>query len=175
MTLSCTRPPVLHTGPRAVRAADPRVAKVELPEAFYLPAGDGRYLATRATESPWDVASQHGGPPAALLATCIEQAGGGPDRRLSRMTLEFLGPVPRRECQVETHVARPGRRVAMTEAVMSFDGKSAVLARAWHIAVETEQVRPVPPALSRAGIPELPPQAGGHPLPLRPEWGYGMA
>jgi hypothetical protein len=143
------------------------------PEAFYLPAGEGRYLATEATESPWDHHSQHGGPPAALLATCIEAAAGAPGMRLSRITVEFLRPVPRRECVVEARVARPGRRVAMTDASMTFDGEVAVLARAWHIAVGNEQSRPVPPALG--ATPELPPPVDGDPWPLLSAWGYGKA
>lgn len=143
------------------------------PEAFYEPAGDGCYRPTAATESPWDAESQHGGPPAALLATCIERAGGGAGLRLTRVTVEFLRAVPRRECVVETRIVRPGRRVAMTDASMSFDGEPAVLARAWHVAVQDEPTRPMAAALT--DTPELPPPVEGDPFPLLSAWGYGKA
>jgi hypothetical protein len=159
--------------PEATAGAGNKVGEVPPPEAFYLPAGDGRYLPTRATESPWDADSQHGGPPAALLGACIERTTGAPGLRLSRITVEFLRPVPQLECTVETHIARPGRRVAMTEATLSVDGVPAVLARAWHVAVEEEATRSVPPALSE--VPALPPPVDGDPFPLLSEWGYGKA
>ena len=143
------------------------------PEAFYLPAGDDRYLPTRATESPWDADSQHGGPPAALLGRCIERVAGAPGLRLSRITVEFLRPVPQAECTVEALV-RPARpAAAMSEATLSSDGSPAVLARAWHIAVEDEALPPVPPALSE--VPGTPPPTHEGPFPLLSEWGYGKA
>jgi hypothetical protein len=156
-------------------------------DAFYLPAGEGRYLPTEATGSPWDDASQHGGPPAALLATCIDRLTGNPQLRLSRMTVEFLGAIPRRELAVEAHQTRPGRRVAMTDAALKIDGEPVVLARAWHIAVGG----PVPEVASRASDPSAeaegtvavpatlaPPIPPEQPLSMQPRlqaWEYGRS
>ena len=102
-------------------------------EAYYLPRGNGRYEPTRATQSPWDPKAQHGGPPAALLAHVIDQAVEG-TMRIGRISLDFLGPIPLREVVVEVSTIKPGRRVHLTEATMSVDGRAAVIARAWHIA-----------------------------------------
>jgi hypothetical protein len=103
------------------------------PVAYYLPRGNGRYEPTRATESPWDRKAQHGGPPAALLAHVIDQTVEGP-LRIGRISVDMLGPIPLREVVVEVSVIKPGRRVHLTEARMSVDGRVAVTARAWHIA-----------------------------------------
>jgi hypothetical protein len=101
----------------------------EGPEAYYLPRGNGRYEPTWATESPWDRKAQHGGPPAALLAHVIDQAVEGP-LRISRISVDILGPIPLREAVVEVSPVKPGRRVQLTEARMMVD----VTARTWHIA-----------------------------------------
>ena len=103
------------------------------PEAYYLPRGDGRYEPTRATESPWDRKAQHGGPPAALLAHVIGQTVEGP-LRIGRISVDILGSIPLRETAVEVSLIKPGRRVQLTEARMIVDGRTAVIARAWHIA-----------------------------------------
>jgi hypothetical protein len=103
------------------------------PQAYYLPRGNGRYEPTRATESPWDRKAQHGGPPAALIAHVIDQTVPG-TMRIGRISLDFLGSIPLREVVVDVSPIKPGRRVQLTEARMSVDGRVAVTARAWHIA-----------------------------------------
>src|SRR6266700_6799844 len=93
--------------------ADRRTSQIvpsEEPEAYYLPRGNGRYVPTRATESPWDRTAQHGGPPAALLAHVIDQTVEGP-LRIGRISVDILGSIPLREAVVEVSVIKPGRRV----------------------------------------------------------------
>jgi hypothetical protein len=141
--------------------------------AYYLPRGNGRYEPTKATESPWDRRAQHGGPPAALLAHAIDQTA---ERamRIGRISVDFFGPIPLSEVVVETFPIKPGRRVQLTEAHMSVDGRVAVTARAWHIATGNtppasvqEQIRPTSVPSSKT------PQhfyAG-----LSDDWGYGRS
>ncbi|WP_304454693.1 thioesterase family protein [Nocardiopsis sp. YSL2] len=140
------------------------------PEAFYLPLDDQTYEPTAATESPWDSRAQHGGPPSALLGHVIDQAV-GPGLRLGRISVDFLAPIPRLPARVELTTLRPGRQVHLTQADMIIDGRTAVTARAWHIATG-----PTPPV---HGEPVAPP-----PLPAPSEedlfagrtgWGYGQA
>ena len=100
----------------------------EVPEAYYLPRGDGRYEPTLAAESPWDGSAQHGGPPAALLAHVIGQTVEGP-LRVGRISVDMLGPIPLREAVVEVSTMKPGRRVRLTEARMIVDGQVAVRVR----------------------------------------------
>lgn len=143
-----------------------------LPEAFYLPAGEHRYEPTYATMSPWDADSQHGGPPAALLATCIDELAGGPGLRVARVTVDFLRPIPRRECTVEVAITRPGSRVRKSEATMSVAGEVVVHASAWHIATGEP-----PPALGVHDevAPPLPDEQPQVYFATLGRWGYGEA
>ena len=144
----------------------------DVAEAYYLPRGNGRYEPTRATESPWDSRAQHGGPPAALLGHVIAAAVGGP-LRIARLSADFLGPIPLREVAVEVSAVKPGRRVHLTEARMSVDGRIAVTARAWHVAIGDG---PRPPAPEQGAPPPVP----SKPAPQRfypglDDWGYGRS
>jgi hypothetical protein len=132
--------------------------------SFYQPLGDDHYAPTVSTESPWDGAMQHGGPPAALLGHLLRLDG----LRLARISVDFLGPIPRREFRVETSPIKPGRLTALNEARMVIDGRVAVTARAWHIAPG-----PQPPAVTTTvPVAPLPDEADTF---GRPEWGYGRA
>jgi hypothetical protein len=143
------------------------------PSAYYLSLGDGRYEPTRATESPWDATAQHGGPPAALLAHAVDQTVEGA-MRIGRISVDFLGPIPLREVVVEVSPVRPGRRVCLTEARMSVDGRVAVTARAWHIATGNQ-----PPGSGEEQVVPPPVPAGlatQHFFPgLDENWGYGRS
>ena len=132
--------------------------------SFYQPLGDDRYAPTEFTESPWDSTMQHGGPPAALLGHLLRLDG----LRLARISVDFLGPIPRREFRIEVSPLKPGRLTALNEARMMVDGRVAVTARAWHIAPG-----PQPPVVTEpAPVPPLPPteDAFGD-----GSWGYGRA
>lgn len=108
-----------------------------LPEAFYLRDGDGVYRTTSAAQGPWDPGTQHGGPPAALLATAIEEQTARPDLRVARVTVDFLGPIPLGVLNVTVKILRPGRRVQLAGAELTHDGKLVAVARTWQHAVAT--------------------------------------
>ena len=115
--------------------AEPSTA--DAPEAFYEAAGEG-FDSTVLTRGPWDGASQHAGPPAALLGREIEMCAGIGEgvahRHVARVTFEILRPVPIARLRVEAEVVRPGRRVDMVEATLSDDdGEPLVRARAWRM------------------------------------------
>ena len=152
----------------------------ELPPAYYLPLGDARFEPTEATMSPWDHASQHGGPPTALLTACLDDAFGRPAMRVARISMDFLGPVPRAEVRVQTSLLRPGKRTQLSEATLWAGDRAVAVARVWHLAaaaaasvgsaasVEAEAAdSPVP-----ADLPAPQPQRyfGGD-----SDWGYGRA
>ncbi len=140
----------------------------ETPEAFYLPLGEGRFAPTRATESPWDHSAQHGGPPSALLGH-LAAAAAGPGQRVARVSVDFLGPIPRRELTVEVSPVRPGRLIALTEARMLVDGRAAAVARVWSLATG-----PRPPVASEPAPPPALPPAADTPdqvLPHLTDWG----
>src|SRR4051794_39242273 len=96
--------------------------------AFYRPLGEGRYESTPHTAGPWDPASQHAGPPAALLGRELERCSPREGTLLARISYEILGPVPVGELSVSARVARPGRTVELLEAVLEADGRPAVSA-----------------------------------------------
>src|ERR1700761_6861399 len=106
----------------------------ELPPAYYLPLGEDRFEPTVATTSPWDDGAQHGGPPTALLADCLDQAFGRPELRVARISMDFLGPVPRTPVQVRTELLRPGRRTQLSQAALWAGDRQVATARVWHLA-----------------------------------------
>ena len=139
-------------------------------EAFYEPLGRGRFAATGHTSGPWDVRSQHAGPPAALLGRALERCAPRPDTLLARVTFEILGPVPVAEVEVESRVARPGRTVELLEAELRAGGRTVMTARAWRLPVTTS-----PDAGPRGEAP-----GASAPLPDEPtepphDFGYGHA
>jgi hypothetical protein len=139
-------------------------------DAFYEPLGDGRYQPTRATESPWDSGAQHGGPPAALLGHLIDQTID--DRlRLARLSIDFLGAIPREELTVSVTPIRPGKRISLAQAEMTVGERTVAVARTWHIATG-----PRPPIDDQAtSAPPLPPAQPQRDFFGIPDWGYGRS
>ena len=130
-------------------------------ECFYLPAGDGTWLATAHTTGPWDARAQHGGPPSALLGRAIQRCAPRDDMIVARFTCDTLGAIPVGEIGVQARLARPGRSVELLEAVATAGGREVARAAAWRV------LRPespaVPPRFATApGLPEAaPPIAPG--------------
>ena len=156
----------------------------ELPPAYYLPLGDDRFAATEATMSPWDHASQHGGPPTALLTACLDDAFGRPAMRVARISMDFLGPVPRVEVRVQTSLLRPGKRTQLSEATLWAGDRAVAVARVWHLAAAAAAApvgtAPADDAVQAASSP-VPEDLPG-PQPQRyfggandSDWGYGRA
>lgn len=134
------------------------------PDAFFVPAGSGRWRATPMTQGPWREGEAHGGPPSALLVRELGRVApeGG---RLARISVDFLRPVPVAELEVRSRSVRPGRNVALLEAVLSAAGQDVLSARAWWMRAGGPGVpaspleRPqLPPA---AGIPSWQPEGAG--------------
>jgi hypothetical protein len=135
-------------------------------EAFFLPDGDGRFVATELTRGPWDPGTQHAGPPSALLGRAVELCQPRDDMQVARVTVEILQPVPIAPLHVSAEVIRPGRRVELVGASLSSGGKEVMRATAWRI--RTAPVEAVP---DHAVTP--PPPEEGHGLPFFPS-GYDV-
>ena len=131
--------------------------------AFFEPAGDGAFVATPATAGPWTPDAQHGGPPSALAARALERHEPTPGQRLARVTVDILRPVPLAKLTVRTRTVRPGRRVALLEAVMEADGQEVLHARGWRIAIPDGEVPAIPGDVAPPGLPD----AGGLQVPPR--------
>jgi hypothetical protein len=104
-------------------------------QAFYVPRGDNRFIATQNTRGPWAPDAQHGGPPAALLGRAIENVGGD-GMFVARCTFDILRPVPITELEVDARVVRPGKKVQLVEASLSSDGELVMRATSWLIRTE---------------------------------------
>jgi len=106
------------------------------------------------TAGPWGPDSQHGSPPAALMARAIERLEPGPERVIGRFTMELLGPVPVGPLSVEAEVTRPGRNVELCEASLYDEtrGRAVARAAAWRFPVSNQGPRPegAPPSHSPA-------------------------
>jgi hypothetical protein len=102
-------------------------------DSFFVPLGEGRWLATPHTAGPWDPATQHGGPPSALLGRAIERCAPRDDMIVARFTCEILRAIPVGELQVTARLARPGRSVELLEAVASAAGREVARAAAWRV------------------------------------------
>jgi hypothetical protein len=77
-------------------------------DAFFVPDGDA-WVATTHTRGPWSPAHQHGGPPAALIAHVVEAAA--PEFAVTRLTVDFLRPVPIDRLRVRVEPLRVGAKV----------------------------------------------------------------
>lgn len=129
-------------------------------DAFYVPDGDGGFVSTELTRGPWDDASQHAGPPAALLTRALERAGEPDGRRVGRVTVEILGPVPIAPLTASARVVRPGRGVELVEGELSGPDGEVMRARAWRL---------------RAAPIDLPEDLPEHPAPPGPQTGSPSA
>ena len=146
-----------------------------MPDAFYIPDGDGdRFISTELTRGPWDPNSQHAGPPAALIGRQVELHPGISDGQVGRMTFDILKPVPIAPLQVQVETLRPGRSVELLCAtLLDDDGNELVRATAWRL--RTQDVD-LPPDLPRSPAP--PPPARGEPkdfFPTGQDVGYHTA
>lgn len=104
----------------------------DLPEAVYLPLGEGRFESTEWSRGPWDPNGQHAGATVALLAHSMERHDLGdadPDRVLmARLTTDLVRPAPLAALDVAVRTVRAGRRAHWLEGTLSAEGKEVARA-----------------------------------------------
>jgi hypothetical protein len=144
-----------------------------MPEAFYLPDGEDRFLATELTRGPWDPRSQHAGPPAALLGRAVERLGDRADLHTARVTFEIMRPVPIGALQVAARRLRDGRNVELVEASLAAGGVEVM--RAVALRIRGAEL-PLPPGLREPRRLDGPGQGRQEPFfPTGQEVGYHTA
>lgn len=74
------------------------------------------FVPTRFAGSPWTPGAIHGGPPAGLIARCIEQYVADPEMQLARLTVDLFRAVPSEPLRVEVETVRGGRRIHVVQA-----------------------------------------------------------
>ena len=144
-----------------------------MPDAFYLPDGGGRFVATELTKGPWSPAAQHAGPPAALLGRAVERLGDRSDLHTARVTFEIARPVPLGTVEVAARRLRGGRSVELVEAILRAAGTEVM--RATALRIRTTEL-PLPGGLAQG--PRLPGPERGRQVPFFPtgqEVGYHTA
>ena len=101
-------------------------------------AADPVYEASELTGSIWGPDLQHGSPPLALLTREIERLIAGSDQRITRLSLDILGPIPVAPVRVRAWVQRPGRRIRLLEAEMRARDDDRPVARlsSWALATD---------------------------------------
>ncbi len=52
---------------------------------------------------------------------------------LARLTVDFLGPVPRADCEITVEVVRPGKRIELLRADYRVQGRVVLSAQAWRL------------------------------------------
>lgn len=103
-------------------------------DSFCTRCGDSTFESTPVTAGPWGPQTQHAGPPSALLAGEIERLHVSEGRRLGRVAVDILAPIPVAPITVSTSVARPGTRTTLIEAVGTINDTPVVAVRAWVLA-----------------------------------------
>jgi hypothetical protein len=103
-------------------------------DAVFVQDGE-RYRATELALGPWAPGALHGGAPAALLVHAFHEHSPSSGLQIARVTYEFVRPVPLGPLSVTVDVVRPGRRVALLDAVLADgDGTEVTRARALFVA-----------------------------------------
>ena len=145
-----------------------------MPSAFFEQTADGAFVATPAAAGPWSPDAQHGGPPSALAARALKRHQPDDGQRLARVAVDILRPLPVTKLTIRTRTIRPGRRVALLEAVMEADGQEVLHARGWRIARPGSDTPAIP---GDAPPPPVPGPSGQVPpnLPSAHTTGYMAA
>lgn len=87
-----------------------------LPSAFFVADGNA-FVPTSIARGPWGQTIS-GNFVGGLLGHAVECAAGDPDFQHARLTVDLLRPAALAPVQVETTVAREGRRLRLVDAVM---------------------------------------------------------
>lgn len=107
-------------------------------EAFFTTNDNHWFEPTEHTRGPWDINACHAGPPTGLVARAIEQLV--PDKRLIRLSVDLLRPIPFAGFTINASLVRNGRSTATSTAqLLDAEGKLIVSAYALHM-VEQDPV-----------------------------------
>jgi hypothetical protein len=137
-------------------------------EAVFIPDGEF-FVPTEHAGGPWDARALHGGAPAALMARAIEAVEPELDMFVSRITAEFMRPVPMAPLRLTTQIIRPGKKVQLVQASVQADGQE--VARATALRIRQVELEVPPPA----DVPPPPPPEDATPLNDVPWRGFGNA
>lgn len=101
-------------------------------KSFFTTEDERWFTPTEHSRGPWDVRACHAGPPTGLLARAVEQLV--PEKRLIRLTVDLLRPIPFAGFQVTASIVRSGRSTATSVAsLIDRDGKTVATGSGLHM------------------------------------------
>lgn len=125
--------------------------------AYFTRAGDGAFLANDPARGPWSEHHCHAGPVAGLIVRAAEALAGA-DRMLTRLSVDFLRPLPVAGLRIAAEATRATRTLATTRVqVFDLDGGLCATATGMHLTrqeysgLPTAPVVPLDIAAARAG------------------------
>jgi hypothetical protein len=77
---------------------------------------------------PWDPGLQHGGAPASLIAWAVERMPTRDPMQVTRMTFDFLRPIPVAALEINIDVQREGRKIQVCNVTLLHEGVACVRA-----------------------------------------------
>jgi hypothetical protein len=77
---------------------------------------------------PWDPNLQHGGAPASLIAWAVERMPTPVPMQVTRMTFDFLRPMPVAPLEINIEVQREGRKIQVCNVTLLHEGVACVRA-----------------------------------------------
>jgi len=123
--------------------------------AYFERLGETTFCATQNVQGAWSADEQHVAPALGLMTHALERdhrSRSGVPLQLSRVAFDILGVMPVGVVELTTRVVRPGRTIELIEAVLSHDGRPAVVGRAWFL--QTTDTT----ALAGSAFPSPPPR-----------------
>lgn len=126
-----------------------------LSDAIFRRDGE-HFIPTEFAGSPWYRGYVHGGPPAGLLARCIEQHVGDSEFQLVRLTVDLYRAVPSVPLLPKVETVRAGRRVIGIQAGLWADGVEVTRASAQLLRRSDEAPGLQPPVTIPPGPDGLP-------------------
>ncbi|KUJ80404.1 hypothetical protein AVO45_04960 [Ruegeria marisrubri] len=143
-------------------------------EAYFHLRPDGVFVGNDPVRGPWSPDHCHAGPVTGLVARAAEREV-GPDKMLTRLTLDVLRPLPLTGLKVSAETVRHTRTLATTRAtVHDLDGTLCVTATTMHLVrkelgkVPTAQVPS--PRFEDARPGQFPIRQTRHGLPAFPDF-----
>jgi hypothetical protein len=147
-------------------------SKMNLPAAFFRQTTNNNYEPSEAVIGPWSPELQHGGPPCALLTHALRTYPMTGVFQLARITIEFLGPVPVKPCEIRIEKVRGGKQIELLRGEYLSGGKVFLLAHAWRLKTESGITEAVDDSFE---LPDLPGPQAQRFFPGHPNFPYGDA
>jgi len=93
-----------------------------MPSALFLPGEGNVVVATELTRGPWAHRVMHGGGITGILGWAVDGALDRPDLVCTRFTVDILSGVPVEELSVSATVRKEGKRTALVDGSLEYDG-----------------------------------------------------